>query len=74
MEHDRTAARMAKQVNTLKVKSANELSDILGMLEYGKVVATSIPWLGKVMPKADGDGAIVRSKRVDLRDSSNDSR
>jgi len=66
VEHDRTPARVSEQVNRPEVKPSHKLSDIIGMLEYRKVVAASVPWLREVMAKADRDDTILLSKRPGL--------
>jgi hypothetical protein len=64
--HALQSARVAEQVNGPEVKPSHKLSDIIGMLEYRKVVAASVPWLGEVMAKADRDDTILLSKRPGL--------
>src|SRR5262245_25649739 len=44
IEHDRTSARVAEQVNRSEIKLSSKLSEIIGMLKYRKVVVASVPW------------------------------
>jgi hypothetical protein len=57
IENDRTSARMPEQVNSAQLKPLGELGEIIGMLDYRKILATSVPSFGEVMAKADRNDA-----------------
>jgi hypothetical protein len=66
IEHDRASARVAEQVNRPEVEFSRELGEIIGVLEYRKVLAAPVPSFGEVVTKADRDDAMVLGKDSDL--------
>ena len=64
---DMPAARMAHQVDRLRVDLLDEGDGVGDMLRHPVVVADAVPMLGKEVPQADRDDAMLFRQRPEHR-------